>query len=284
MQWSSEWSKFPNKINQVPCFKDFIITTQVILTLYKELASKNEGFELATGLCNQDSVEHLFSKIRQRGGFNPNPTARMVRLLFRHIISTGYIHTSDKGNAQCPESEALIKKPNQLIKTVENCMSENNVATIDNDVDDENDVALLTELLDKHADILEECDVDTDNVSIFSNYDENAITFFAGYVARRCIERNDCLNCRATMLKTPMEDATPNEKYIEYSEYPNADEDAPTVTKLARPTSFFTDIIKTQLMSFNRTRQHHWASTQVLEKIANEGIMQRIKRMLDGLT
>ncbi|XP_025160983.1 uncharacterized protein LOC112589975, partial [Harpegnathos saltator] len=25
-------------------------------------------------LCNQDSVEHLFSKLRQRGRFNPNPT------------------------------------------------------------------------------------------------------------------------------------------------------------------------------------------------------------------
>jgi len=28
------------------------------------------------------------------------------------------------------------------------------------------------------------------------------------------------------MLKTPMEDATPNEKYIEYHEYLNADENA----------------------------------------------------------
>ncbi|KAL6423073.1 hypothetical protein ACFW04_010507 [Cataglyphis niger] len=196
VQWSSGWSKFPDKIYQVPCFKGFIITTQAILTLYKELASKNEGFELATGLCNQDAVEHLFSKIRQRGGFNPNPTARMVRLSFRHIISTGYIQTSDKGNVQWPER----------------------------------------------------------------------------YVARRCIEKSNCQNCRATMLKTPMEDATPNEKYIEYREYPNIDEDAPTVTKLTRPTSLFIDIIKTQLMSFNRTWQHHWASSQVLENIAKESM------------
>jgi len=50
------------------------------------------------------------------------------------------------------------------------------------------------------------------------------------------------------------------------------DENAPTVTKLARSTSLFTDVIKTQLMSFNRTWQHYWASTQVLEKIVNEGM------------
>jgi len=30
--------------------------------------------------------------------------------------------------------------------------------------------------------------------------------------------------------------------------------------------------MKTQLMSFNRSWQGHWASTQVLEKITNEGM------------
>lgn len=133
---------------------------------------------------------------------------------------------------QCSESEALINKPNKLIKTIENHISKNNVAIIDHDIDD--DVASITNLFNKYADILEECDLDTENVNILSNYDENAITSFAGYVAQRYIERNNYQNCRATMLKTPMENATLNEKYIEY---PNADEDAPTVTKLARQAS-----------------------------------------------
>lgn len=160
-------------------------------------------------------------------------------------------------------------------------MSENNVTVVD-DVDDDVD-ADLTELLDKHANILEEYDVN--NVSIFSNYDENAITYFAGYVARRCIEKNNCENCCATVLRTPMTDVMPKEKYIEYREYLNTDEDALTITKLARPTSFFINIIKTQLMSFNRTWQCHWASTQILEKITNEGMYatNKMHGMLDGL-
>lgn len=41
VQWSLGWSKFSDRIYQVPCFKDFAITTQAILALYKELASKN---------------------------------------------------------------------------------------------------------------------------------------------------------------------------------------------------------------------------------------------------
>lgn len=100
IEWCSRWSKSSENIKQVPCFRGFVIIVKAILATFKDLSSQYEGFELATGLCNQDSVEHLFLKLRQRGGFNPNPTARMVRLSIRHILSTGYIQTSEKGNVQ----------------------------------------------------------------------------------------------------------------------------------------------------------------------------------------
>jgi len=105
--------------------KGFSITVQAILGTYNSLKMQYEAFELATGLCNQDSVEHLFSKLRQRGGFNSNPTARMVRLSLRHILCTGYIQTSDKDNVQCPETEVecLINPPSRLIKIIEKSMS-----------------------------------------------------------------------------------------------------------------------------------------------------------------
>lgn len=82
------------------------------------------------------------------------------------------------------QSEVLINKSNQVIKSVENCMSENNIAAVhDIDDDDIDEVVSVTELLDKYADIFEECDVNIDNESVFSNYNENAIAYFAGYVA-----------------------------------------------------------------------------------------------------
>lgn len=43
-------------------------------------------------------------------------------------------------------------------------------------------------------------------------YDQNAITFFAGYVARKSIAKTNCDNCRNVMMKTPMDNATENEK------------------------------------------------------------------------
>jgi len=212
-------------------------------------------------------VEHLFSKLRQRGGFNPNPTVRMIRLSIRHILSTGYIQTSDKGNVQCPETETLINEPSRLVKRIENSMV--NINNIVTDYDEPE-----SELLTEDLDILKECDIEEiENVSpLDSSYDENAIAFFAGFVARRSIAKSNCDHCRNDMMKTPMDESAANEKYIEFREYLNEDEDAPTVTKLVRPTTLFTNITKTQLMAFNCTWKYYWASTQILEKIVTECI------------
>lgn len=265
VEWCSRWSVSSDKISKIPCLKGFTLTITAILETYKEIKEQYETFELATGLCNQDSVEHFFSKLRQRGGFNPNPTARMVRLSFRHILSTGYIQTSDKGNVQCVEAESLINPPSKLVRTVENVLNENH-ATVEHDIEPENELLIEdTEIIEKY-DIVEECE----NINSLTTYDRNAIAFFAGYVARRSITKTNCDNCRDIMMKTPMDDVTEDEKYIEYREYTNKDEGAPTVTKLIRPTTLFTNVIETQLMAFNRVWQHYWASTQILDKISNE--------------
>jgi len=57
------------------------------------------------------------------------------------------------------------------------------------------------------------------------------------------------------MIKTSIDDTTENEKYIEFREYPNIDEDAP-ITKLIRST-LFTKVIETQLIAFNRVWQYY---------------------------
>ncbi|XP_067212770.1 uncharacterized protein [Linepithema humile] len=189
----------------------------------------------------------------------------MVRLSLRHILCTGYIQTSEKGNVLCPETESLINPPSKFIKTMENFMSESHTV-IQHDIDPED------ELLMEDTKILEEYDniEDQENINPLNFYDQNAIAFFAGYVARRSIAKTNCDNCRNIMMKTPMDYATENEKYIEFREYPNIDEDAPTVTKLIRPTAVFTKVVETQLIAFNQKWQNYWASSQILNKITNE--------------
>lgn len=269
VEWCSKWSLSSNKITKIPCLKGFSLTVQAILEVFEQLSTRFENFELATGLCNQDSVEHLFSKLRGRGGFNPNPTARMIRLALRHIISTGYISITDKGNVQCEETESLINTPSDIVKMVEKSLN-TNYTTIDRDATFED------ELFMEDVQMLEEYDKvgNAENVEPLNIYDENAIAYFAGYIARQSVAKSKCENCRNYMMKTPMDNATENEMYIEFREYPNADEDAPTVTKLIRPTDLFTKVIKTQLEVFNRTWQCYWASKQILDKIMNECVTE----------
>lgn len=190
------WSKSAETIIQVLCFKGFVITVKAILATYKALLSKNEAFELATGLCNQDSVEHLFSKLRQRGRFNPNPTARMIRFSIRHILSTGYVQTSDKGNVQCPETENLINQPSKLTKAIEKVMETSSTAPEYNKDQNNN-------LLAEDANIIEEY-FDYEDIENEQRSSYDAIAFFAGFVARQSFEKSNCDKCRNIMMKTPM--------------------------------------------------------------------------------
>lgn len=158
--------------------------------------------------------------------------------------------------------KARLSLINQLIKTVEKYMNTTNFTTVYDDCE--------SELFAEDASFLEDYVNVEENMNLLNNYDENAIAYFAGFVARRSIGKSNCENCRDDMMKTPMDDATANEKYIEFREYANENDDAPTVTKLVRPTIVFINIIKTQLMTFNRTWQYHWASTHILKNIVTE--------------
>ncbi|KMQ84613.1 hypothetical protein RF55_17454 [Lasius niger] len=107
----------------------------------------------------------------------------MIRLSIRHILSTEYIQTRDKGNVQCSETETLISQPSRLVKRIENIMSN---AVIEYD---EPESEMFTEDMNI---FLKECDIDDniddindigdieeiENVNPGSSYDENAIAFF----------------------------------------------------------------------------------------------------------
>lgn len=91
------------KMKRLPCFEGLEMTIRGILELYKEVT-----FPLCTQLCSQDSLETLFSRIRGRGGFNPNPTTRMTRLILRHMLAMKHdnIAVSMRGNISVEEEKS----------------------------------------------------------------------------------------------------------------------------------------------------------------------------------
>ncbi|KAL4088876.1 hypothetical protein QTP88_023960 [Uroleucon formosanum] len=88
-------------------------TSTALLNLYEselmEMTEKypeNEFF-LMTNRLTQDPLENLFSIIRQRNGYNRNPTARTFRCCFGNICSYSLMKCSDKCNCEEDDDEYL---------------------------------------------------------------------------------------------------------------------------------------------------------------------------------
>lgn len=274
VEWCSKWSTSPNKISRPPCFDGMITTVKSILSMYRSIKQHYPDFKFATALCNQDSVEHTFGKIRGRGGFNRNPTARMVRLTLRHILSSGYIYGSDRGNVTCQETSPLTNG----ISVVRGEMENNNIPlqeelTCLTEMDDDCDNLIatafeeITKYSEQNFDYLDEI-TKTNKENLHSEaYERNAISYFAGYIARYGYKNTKCDSCREKNLKTPMEELNDNEIYIQLREYEHQDEDDPEIEWLSRPTDSFLNIITLQLEAINSCYKMYWHFKDVKKKL-----------------
>ncbi|KAF0748981.1 THAP-type domain-containing protein, partial [Aphis craccivora] len=89
---------FKNAIKQKnittpPCFVGIVWTTNAISQLYEsenlEIVSSsiNKDYFLMTNKFTQNALNNLFSIMRQKNGYNRNPTARTFRCCFGHICT-----------------------------------------------------------------------------------------------------------------------------------------------------------------------------------------------------
>lgn len=92
------------KISTPPCFTGLIHTINAILQFSEE--QENECKYLLTNRLNQDALENLFSIYRQKGGYKRNPTARLLRCLFRiNVINS--LMKSEASNCEADEDNNL---------------------------------------------------------------------------------------------------------------------------------------------------------------------------------
>ena len=87
------------KLTRLPCFQALEGTVRGLLGLYSVMVNTYTSVQLYTVICNTDSVEQLFSRLRGRGGFNMNSSSHMVRLTFRILVSVKEVVMSSRGNA-----------------------------------------------------------------------------------------------------------------------------------------------------------------------------------------
>ena len=263
IEWSEKWYVNNKKGNKAPCFYGLPLTARALLSLYLEIKSSFPDFELATGLCNQDSVEHAHSKLRGRGGFNPNPTCRMYRLTLRHILSTDFIHTSKKGNTNCEESHSLLPQNDVVEKETTGLVTLPEYNS--------KEMQELQEITDAADDLLDlHLELKSSNMSDIDDkftYEQNAITYFAGYVAHKSLEKSHCPTCEKDLMKDASESGSSNETYINFREYPHSDTEAHPVTFLIRTTELLAKVVNCQFEAFDKIHSKFWNEHGLLLKL-----------------
>lgn len=173
------------KISQPPCFKGFTQTINGILQFFEEEKSNNIAF-LMTNKLNQDSLEKLFSIIRQKGEYNKNPTSKTIRTsikscyIFALCASLGTICEASK------ETNNINSYANNLLK-IDEAQSATNTNIICSDT--ESITSSCLSCTDEYYTLNQ---IQTDKITV----KDCSVTYFAGYVAYKCNEQFNCHHCR----------------------------------------------------------------------------------------
>lgn len=179
------------KISTPPCFTGIIWTITAILELYfSEKTDMNnfqpeKDFFLLTNRLTQDALENFFSIIRQKNGYNRNPTSRTFRCCFSHICSY-----------------SLMK----CISTCNNCETDDNkFLTVDVlkdvDVNTSNPTADIIKISNIDCDPEKTTDSDSSTQffenpnSLEATLETCSIIYFGGYLAKKCVEKFNCTSC-----------------------------------------------------------------------------------------
>ncbi|KAL4121023.1 hypothetical protein QTP88_013608 [Uroleucon formosanum] len=176
------------KMTKSPCFKGITQTINGILSFFEdEKSNNNEVSFILTNRLNQDTLENLFSIMRQKGGYNKNPTARTIRTSFR---STCIFSLCTSKGANC---ENIIENTDyQTNEQVSILLEGEQINNIENDQSSDTN----SECSVNYIDVL----VPEDLNSISVTLGDCSVTYFAGYLAFICIKKFSCENCKSDLI------------------------------------------------------------------------------------
>lgn len=168
-----------SKTTRPLCFDGMCWTINSIIMLYNE--QKEIGFSyILTGRLNSDVIENTFSVFRQRGGYNRNPTARIFRTTFRLNAKMSLMKPSSSSNCEPDDDTHLMTiedNETKLLDMDSSFSSASSVSTLSIDNSLEEQEAVI-------------------NLKNCSN------SYFAGYLAMKCLLKFSCSNCEQLMIKS----------------------------------------------------------------------------------
>ncbi|XP_046383082.1 uncharacterized protein LOC124153770 [Ischnura elegans] len=110
-------SAFLEVSRQPPCLNGWLLSIRSLMGLFDCLCSQYSFKSLRTRILNQDSLENLFSVIRQQHGCNDNPNVYQVGMGIKHIIMASIQKLS--GNSNCEvDIESMLDIANEFLDSV----------------------------------------------------------------------------------------------------------------------------------------------------------------------
>ena len=157
--------------NQLRCLKGFQMTLNGILTLWDQLHSNWHLEYLLTRRLNQDPVENFFGLIRQQGGNSDNPTPQQFCRAFRTLFFDNFLTPLPSGNCAKDLDNILVGStvPPPIGHAINNNMPTTPFTLNESDY----------KMQEIEQNMLK----------------MNAITYVAGYLLRKCLEKHPCEQC-----------------------------------------------------------------------------------------
>lgn len=190
------------KESRPPCFDGMVQSCVAIEQLYQEESTEKSNEFLITSKVNQDVIENLFARFRQRGGSNRNPSARVLRTIFKSNVVNSFIKLPSNKNCEDEEDddflEACDRTKNTLTETVPEPVRESTlqVETASSNLLDEPSSSKIRKIA---ATSTSDCNSPYESTTTL---EECSITYFAGYLAKSCIQNfHNCDLCNKNLLK-----------------------------------------------------------------------------------
>ena len=163
----------------------FIVAMESVKSLYFHLVGNCNFSYFLTYKVSQDHIEILFSKIRQRGGFNNNPSVSQFKAAIKAISVNKMIRASDNANVlqfQSHDMEFDFRQSKRRSEVIEH-------------PDD----------MFSHTEICSEWLFDCSR----SEWKMNVLFYISGFVVKKLLPKVACDVCRDALIYDPKDSADP---------------------------------------------------------------------------
>jgi hypothetical protein len=226
----------PRKIG----FLGFLVCISSVIDLYDRLVDGETMIYLLTYKLSQDHLEIFFGCIRQRGGWNNNPTCYQFKAAYKSLIIHNEIRGAESANCidQCQikilgvssKKHLKLKEANQSI----------------HDLYQRHPLYECNEWLSEETRklLMNEIDFETEipHFSSLSQFVDNVAEYIAGWVVKAISQHMDCKYCKDALYALPEEEG--KYSFINFKTRGGLVDPSPSVVRICKfVESYFREVV-----------------------------------------